>query len=96
MMKSNLKFKNIASMRNNDRWNINKLKEEKANEKFKELTNNININERTDITNRWGIIKNTVTEAASKTLKENKTTVPRNEWITTEIARIYDRRKKKA
>ncbi|VVC30385.1 Endonuclease/exonuclease/phosphatase,Reverse transcriptase domain [Cinara cedri] len=94
MMKSNLKFKKIVSRKNNDRWHINKLKEEKANDKFKELTNDISINERTDINNRWGIIKSTVTEAASKTLKENKTTVPRKKWITTEIASMKEERRK--
>jgi hypothetical protein len=41
MKKSNLKFKKIVSRRNNDRWHTNKLKEKNANEKFKELTNNI-------------------------------------------------------
>ncbi|KAL4084163.1 hypothetical protein QTP88_027996 [Uroleucon formosanum] len=81
MMKNNLKFKKIVSRKNNDRWHINKLKEEKANDK-------------TDINNRWGIIKSTVTEAASKTLKENKTTVPRKEWITTEIASMIEERRK--
>jgi len=35
-----------------------------------------------------------VTEAASKTLKENKTTVPRKEWITTEIASMIEERRK--
>jgi hypothetical protein len=65
MMKSNLKFKKIVSRKNNNRWHINKLKEEKINDKFKELTNDISINERTNINNRWGIIKSTVIEAAS-------------------------------
>jgi len=74
MMKSNLKFKKIVTRKFSDRWPINKLKEEKANDKFKELTNDININERTDINNRWDIIKSTMTEAASKTVKENKMT----------------------
>ncbi|KAF0686720.1 craniofacial development protein 2-like, partial [Aphis craccivora] len=63
-------------------------------DKFKELTNDININERTDINNRWDIIKSTMTETASKTLKENKTTVPRKEWITTEIVSMIEERRK--
>ncbi|KAF0716303.1 craniofacial development protein 2-like, partial [Aphis craccivora] len=83
-----MKIKKIVKRKFSDRWHINKLKEEKANDTFKKLTNDININERTDINNRWDIIKSTVTEAASKTLKENKTTVPRKEWITTEILSI--------
>ncbi|KAF0772941.1 craniofacial development protein 2-like [Aphis craccivora] len=94
MMKSNLQFKKIVTRKFSDRWHINKLKEEKANDKFKELTNDININERTDINNRWDIIKRTVTEAASKTLKENKTTVPRKEWITAEILSMIEERRK--
>lgn len=43
---------------------------------FKAVINNININERTDINNRWDIIKSTMTEVGSKILKENKATVP--------------------
>jgi len=35
-----------------------------------------------------------VTEAAHQTLKENKTTVPRKEWITTEIVSMIEERKK--
>jgi len=94
MMKSNLKFKKIVSRKINDRWHINNLKEEKINDKFKELTNGISINERTDIHNRWGIIKRTMTEAASKTLKDNKRTVPKKEWITTEIISMIEERRK--
>lgn len=44
--------------------------------------------------NWWGIIKSTVIEAPSKTLKENKTTVPRKEWVTTEIASMIEERRK--
>jgi len=44
--------------------------------------------------NRWAIIKSTVTKAASKTLKENKTTVPRKEWITIEIVNMIEERRK--
>jgi len=46
MMKGNLKFKKIVSRKNNGRWQINKLKDEKINVMFKEHTNNVNINNR--------------------------------------------------
>lgn len=71
MMKSKVMFKKILSRKNKDRWYINKLKEEKANYRFNELTNIINISEKTNINIRWAIIKSTVTEVASKALKEN-------------------------
>ncbi len=35
-----------------------------------------------------------MTETASKTLKENKTTVPRKEWITAEILSMIEERRK--
>lgn len=57
-------FKEMVSIKNNDQWHINKLKEEKANKRFKELADNININERSDINNSWAIIKSTMKEAA--------------------------------
>lgn len=94
MMKSNLNFKKIVSRRNNDRWHINISKENKANDKFKEFTNNININVRININKRWDIIRSTVTEVASKTLKENNMIVPGKEWITTEIASMIEERRK--
>lgn len=46
---------------------------------FKELKNNININERTNVNKRWAFIKSTVTEGTSKVLKGNKATVPKKE-----------------
>lgn len=56
-----------------------------ANDMFKEFKNNIN--ERTNVNKRWAIIKSTVTEVASKVLKENKATVLKKECITAEIAK---------
>lgn len=58
-----------------------KSKEEKANYVFKELTNNININERIYINNAWTIPKIAVSEASSKSLKKKLIVaiVPRKE-----------------
>ncbi|XP_025406587.1 craniofacial development protein 2-like [Sipha flava] len=52
MMKCNLNFKKIKRRGNTNRWQTNKLKEEKVNEKFKEYTNKIKTHEEQDINTR--------------------------------------------
>jgi len=69
-MKCNLKFKNIKKKRNVSRWQINKLNEEKLNEKFKEYTNNVKISEEQDIDTRWTSLKKTITRAAIIIMKQ--------------------------
>lgn len=49
---------------------------------------------KTNINNRWAILKSTVTDAVSKALKENKFTVLRKEWITAEIISMIKERRK--
>lgn len=94
MIKDNLKFKKIIQRKNNDQWQINKFKDENANDMFKEHTNNVNIYERTDINNRWAILKCTVVDVASKALNDNKDIVCNKEWIKPKIIIIIEEKKK--
>lgn len=85
MIKFNLKLKNIKRRRNTSRWQTNKLKEEKVNEKFNDYTNKMKIQEEQDINTRWTSLRKVTTNEANETMTETKGTLPRKEWITPEI-----------
>lgn len=94
MIRCNLTFKNIKRRKNINRWEINKLKEEKEIKKFKEYTNTIKIQEEQDINTRWTTLKNATINAANEIITKTKDTQPRKEWITLEIVEIKKERRK--
>jgi len=74
-------------------WTIKNLRDEKISKKYSEGINDVIIEESQNIKERWQNLKDAITMAATKTLKNSNNAV-RKEWITTEIVNMIEERRK--
>lgn len=94
MMKCELKFKRILDKKKKIvQWETKNLRDEKISKKYSEDTNDVIIEESKNIKERWQNLEDIITMATTKTLgSSNK--AARKEWITTEIVKMIEERRK--
>ncbi|XP_068084785.1 craniofacial development protein 2-like [Anabrus simplex] len=95
VMKCHLKLKKLKKGKNAKRWDLDKLKEKRVRDCFKEHVAK-GLNEKAEgntIEEEWRVMKNEVSRAAEEMLGRKKIST-KNQWITQEILDLIDERRK--